>query len=338
MREAGPAARSATAYLNLETGDCHGEAAGVKALVQAGVARVVVGLRHPLPHLRGVAVGDLRAAGLEVDVLGDIAFSSSSSSSGGGSGSSSSGGAGSSIQAFGGAGEGLQGAALDACLRVNEALLHRAVTGKPLGVLKYAMTADGKIATAAGHSAWVSSPESRAMVFSTRARSDAVIVGGQTVRRDNPRLTTRRQGGHQPARVVMSRTLDLPEDASLWDVAHAPTVVMTQRGARREFQRRLRARGVEVVEFDFLTPAGVAAHCYERGFLQLLWECGGTLAAPAIAGGVVHKTLVFVAPKLVRGAGWRRALFVGLLFGLRGWARGWVVTWCPGIQQEGASH
>ena len=56
---------------------------------------------------------------------------------------------------------------------------------------------------------------------------------------------------------------------------------------------------MEVVEFDFLTPHAVAAYCYERGFLQCLWECGGTLAAPAIAAGVIHKTLAFIAPKLV---------------------------------------
>lgn len=75
---------------------------------------------------------------------------------------------------------------------------------------------------------------------------------------------------------------------------------MTQRGARTDFQRKLRARGVEVVEFDFLTPHAVAAYCYDRGFLQCLWECGGTLSAPAIAAGVIHKTLAFIAPKLVR--------------------------------------
>ncbi len=73
------------------------------------------------------------------------------------------------------------------------------------------MTLDGKIATNAGHSAWVSSTLSRQRVFDARSRSDAVIVGGQTVRQDNPRLTTRRDGGHAPVRIVMSRTLDLPE-------------------------------------------------------------------------------------------------------------------------------
>lgn len=91
-----------------------------------------------------------------------------------------------------------------------QALIHRVVSGKPLGVLKYAMTLDGKIATSSGHSAWVTSPPARAKVFDMRARSDAVIVGGQTLRRDNPRLTTRREGGHAPVRILMSRTLDLP--------------------------------------------------------------------------------------------------------------------------------
>ncbi|KAK9807042.1 hypothetical protein WJX72_011769 [[Myrmecia] bisecta] len=192
-------------------------------------------------------------------------------------------------------------ATLQACLQANEALLHRAATGKPLGILKYAMTLDGKIAASSGHSAWVSCSLSRQHVFAMRARSDAVIVGGQTVRQDNPRLTTRREGGHTPVRIVMSRCLDLPENANLWDVSFAPTIVMTQRGARAHFQQQLRARGVEVVQFDFLTPEAVAAYCYERGFLQCLWECGGTLAAPAIAGGVIHKAMAFVAPKLIGG-------------------------------------
>jgi diaminohydroxyphosphoribosylaminopyrimidine deaminase/5-amino-6-(5-phosphoribosylamino)uracil reductase len=273
-RQAGAAARGATAYLNLETGDCHGEAAGVRALLGAGVARVVVGLRHPLPALRGAAVDALRAGGAEVAVLGEAPCAAPDADA---------------------------DAALDAVLSANEALLHRAVLGRPLGLLKYAMTLDGKIATAAGHSAWVSSAASRQRVFDARARCDAVIVGGQTVRRDNPRLTTRREGGHRPARLVMSRTLDLPADAALWDVGPAPTIVATQRGARRDFQRALRCRGVEVLEFDFLSPDAVAAYCHQRGFLRCLWECGGTLAAPAIAGGAIHQVMAFVAPKIIGG-------------------------------------
>lgn len=274
-RAAGGAAAGGTAYLCLEPGDCHGDAAAVRALLAARVSRAVIGLRHPLQHLRSAALRALRDGGMHCTVLGEARTA---------------------------APPGAEAAAAAACAGANEALLHRAALRRPLGLLKYAMTLDGKIATAQGHSAWVSSPESRARVFEARAASDAVVVGGQTVRRDNPRLTTRREGGHQPARVVMSRTLDLPQDAHLWDVSVAPTLVMTQRGARRDFQRALRALGVEVIEFDFLTPDAVSRYCYERGYLQVLWECGGTLAAPAISGGAIHKVMAFVAPKIIGGA------------------------------------
>lgn len=63
------------------------------------------------------------------------------------------------------------------------------------------------------------------------------------------------------------------QDANLWDVSSAPTIVMTQRGARKDFQESLRAKGVEVVQFDFLTPEAVAAYCQERGFLQVRVTC-----------------------------------------------------------------
>ena len=95
-------------------------------------------------------------------------------------------------------------------------------------------------------------------------------------------------------------SLSLLQDANLWDVTLAPTIVMTQRGVRRAFQEQLRSQGVEVVQFDFLTPDAVAQYCAARGFLQCLWECGGTLAAPAIASQTVHKAMAFIAPKLVR--------------------------------------
>jgi diaminohydroxyphosphoribosylaminopyrimidine deaminase/5-amino-6-(5-phosphoribosylamino)uracil reductase len=267
-------AQGGTAYLNLETGDCHGDTSAIKVLISSGVRRVVIGLRHPVIALRGIAIDALHAAGITVSVLSESPCSASSE---------------------------LLEATDSAVLHANEHLLHVTALNRPLGIVKYAMTLDGKIAASSGHSAWVSGTESRKKVFETRAMSDAVIVGGQTLRRDDPKLTTRREGGHQPLRVVMSRTLDLPLGAALWDTTHAPTIVATQRGVRKEFQRMLRSRGVEVLEFDFLSPAVLADYCRERGHLRLLWECGGTLAAPAIAGGAVHKVMAFVAPKIIGG-------------------------------------
>ncbi|CAN1345366.1 Riboflavin biosynthesis protein PYRR, chloroplastic [Linum perenne] len=261
VESAGHLGKGATAYLNLEPGDCHGDSAAVSALVQAGVARVVVGVRHPLKHLQGRAVRALRSEGLQVDVL----------------------------------------EARKSCLLVNAPLMFRAASRVPFSFLKYAITLDGKIAASSGHAAWISSRKSRNRVFELRGRSDAVIVGGNTVRRDNPRLTARHGGDHMPLRVVMTQSLDLPEEANLWDVSNVPTLVVTQRGARRSFQKRLAAKGVEVVEFDILSPRETMEYFHGRGYLSIMWECGGTLAASAISDGVIHKVYAFVAPKIIGG-------------------------------------
>ncbi|XP_024356782.1 riboflavin biosynthesis protein PYRR, chloroplastic [Physcomitrium patens] len=273
VERAGELAKNATAYLNLEPGDCHGDASAVRALRQAGVSRVVIGISHPLQHLHGKAISALRQGGVHVEVGGQNLLECGSSTQ----------------------------EALKACQLVNAPFLFRAANSMPYSILKYAITVDGKIATSTGHSYWVSSTQSRKRVFETRARSDAVIVGGNTVRRDNPRLTTRQEGGNLPVRIVMSRCLNLPKDANLWDVSTTQTIVMTQKGANPGFQKILASKGVEVVEFDVLTPRAVMEHCYDRGFLSVLWECGGTLAAPAIASGAIQKVMAFISPKIIGG-------------------------------------
>lgn len=107
----------------------------------------------------------------------------------------------------------------------------------------------------------------------------------------DPRLTARHGGGHMPVRVVMSQTLNLPEEANLWDISEASTIVVTQRGARRSFQKLLASKGVEVVEFDILNPRDVMEYFHDRGYFSILWECGGTLAASAMSSRVIHKVL-----------------------------------------------
>ena len=87
----------------------------------------------------------------------------------------------------------------------------------------------------------------------------------------------------------MSKSLDLPEVANLWDVTKVSTMVMTQRGAKRSFQKFLASKGIEVVEFEILNPKVVMDYLYDRGCLSVLWECGGTLAASAISSGIIHK-------------------------------------------------
>jgi len=165
---AGSAAAGATAFLNLECGDCHGDDAAVSTLIRSGLTRVVIGLRHPQRHLRDSAVTALRAAGVRTDVLaehGGVVGSSSSAGAAVMRGDVASNGSAAAAAAAAGAGPSdepsPETAALLACLRANEGLLHRAAYRRPLSILKFAMTLDGKIATAAGHAAWVSSTASR---------------------------------------------------------------------------------------------------------------------------------------------------------------------------------
>ena len=263
LRQAGDRAQGATVYVNLEPCNHYGRTPPCSdALVAAEVARVVVGMVDPNPKVAGGGVARLRAAGIAVTV----------------------------------------GVEEAACQRLNEAFVHRITQRRPFGILKYAMTLDGKIAATGGHSAWVTSPTARSHVHQLRAACDAVIVGGQTVRRDNPNLTTHGQSDRNPLRVVLSRRMDLPTEANLWTIQQAPTLVITETGQQRDRQDVLRTKGVEVLELEQLTPAAVMQHLYDRGHLSALWECGGVLAARAIADGVIQKLLAFIAPKLIGGS------------------------------------
>ncbi|NET30739.1 MAG: bifunctional diaminohydroxyphosphoribosylaminopyrimidine deaminase/5-amino-6-(5-phosphoribosylamino)uracil reductase RibD [Cyanothece sp. SIO1E1] len=262
LKAAGDQARGATLYVNLEPCNHHGRTPPcTDALIQAGVGQVVVGMVDPDPRVSGRGIARLRAAGVEVEV----------------------------------------GVEAAACQQLNEAFIHRIHHHRPFGILKYAMTLDGKIAATTGHSAWVTSPMARQQVHQLRAACDAVIVGGNTVRWDNPLLTSHNANCHNPLRVVMSRRLDLPVKAQLWDTTTAATLVLTEPGMQPKFQNRLRQQGVEVIELEPLTPATAMACLYQRGLLAVLWECGGTLAARAIADGAIQKVLAFIAPKIIGG-------------------------------------
>jgi diaminohydroxyphosphoribosylaminopyrimidine deaminase/5-amino-6-(5-phosphoribosylamino)uracil reductase len=262
LRVAGEQARGATLYVNLEPCNHYGRTPPCsEAVVASGVTRVVVGMVDPNPLVAGGGIAKLRQAGIEVVV----------------------------------------GVEEEACQRLNEAFVHRILYQRPFGILKYAMTLDGKIATFTGHSAWVTGVAARQEVHQLRVACDAVIVGGNTVRRDNPHLTSHQTTAHNPLRVVMTRTLDLPKTARLWDTQAAPTLVLTQTGTNVPYQDWLRDRQVEVVELDSLTTAQAMTYLYDRGCLSVLWECGGTLSAQAIADGSIQKILAFIAPKIVGG-------------------------------------
>ncbi|ACK65296.1 riboflavin biosynthesis protein RibD [Rippkaea orientalis PCC 8801] len=262
LRQAQERAKGATVYVSLEPCNHYGRTPPcTDALIAAGVSKVVVGMVDPNPLVSGKGVEKLQESGIEVVV----------------------------------------GVEESACRQLNEAFIHRILHHQPLGILKYAMTLDGKIAATTGHSAWITGTASRQLVHQVRAACDAVIVGGNTLRKDNPNLTTHEVAGVNPLRVVMSKTLDLPSEANLWQTDIASTLVITERTRNSKLQAQLRNRGVEVIELASVTPSGVMQLLYERGLSSVLWECGGTLAAQAIADGVIQKIMAFIAPKIIGG-------------------------------------
>ncbi|MEM8717129.1 MAG: bifunctional diaminohydroxyphosphoribosylaminopyrimidine deaminase/5-amino-6-(5-phosphoribosylamino)uracil reductase RibD [Cyanobacteria bacterium P01_G01_bin.4] len=268
LREAGELAKGATLYVNLEPCNHTGRTPPCsEAVIQAGISRVVAGMVDPNPLVAGTGVERLRQAGIDVTV----------------------------------------GVEEEACQTLNEAFIHSILNQQPLGILKYAMTLDGKIATTSGHSQWISSIKSRTLVHAQRAISDAVVVGGNTVRLDDPQLTCRLADGRNPLRVVLSRRLDLPTTLQLWNTQDAPTLVMTEPASGSKQQERshlldfLTAKGVEVLTMPKLTPFTASQALYKRGLITVLWECGATVAAAALRDGVIQKVMAFVAPKLVGG-------------------------------------
>lgn len=262
LQQAGARSRNATLYVNLEPCNHFGRTPPCsQAVVKAGLKRVVVGMVDPNPQVAGKGIATLENAGIEVTV----------------------------------------GVEEAACQTLNEAFVHRILNRRPFGILKYAMTLDGKIAATSGHSSWVTGQMSRRRVHQLRTQCDAIVIGGNTVRKDNPELTTHGLSEWQPLRVVMSRNLDLPTLANLWKTEIARTVVFTGLNANSDIQEKLSQQGVEVVNLETTTPAAVMENLYDRGMNTVLWECGGNLAAQAIRQSCVQKVWAFVAPKIIGG-------------------------------------
>jgi diaminohydroxyphosphoribosylaminopyrimidine deaminase/5-amino-6-(5-phosphoribosylamino)uracil reductase len=262
LKEAGELARGATVYVNLEPCNHYGRTPPcTEALIAAGVSKVVVGMVDPNPRVCGTGIEKLRSKGIEVIV----------------------------------------GVEEEACRQLNEAFIRRILHQLPFGILKYAMTLDGKIAATTGHSTWITNPASRQRVHELRSACDAIIIGGNTVRRDNPYLTTHGISDRNPLRVVMSRNLDLPRECNLWQTDTAPTLVFTEKNSNPSAQQHLLNKGVEIVELDSLTPKAVMKNLYKKELSTILWECGGVLAAKAIADGTIQKIMAFIAPKIIGG-------------------------------------
>jgi diaminohydroxyphosphoribosylaminopyrimidine deaminase / 5-amino-6-(5-phosphoribosylamino)uracil reductase len=269
LAQAGERARGGTLVVTLEPCCHHGRTPPCsQAVIAAGVARVVVAMADPNPQVGGGGLAELRAAGIDV----------------------------------------VTGVAEADARALNRAFCHRIARGRPLGILKWAMSLDGRTALANGASQWISGPEARGWVHDLRARCDAVIVGGGTVRADDPLLTSRGRRDPEPLRVVLSRSLNLPAGARLWQQETAPTLVVHGYEAPSKARFRLDQAGVERLALADCGPRSLLEELAQRGCNQVLWECGPELAAAALGQGCVQELAAVIAPKLLGGVAARTPL------------------------------
>ena len=263
LAQAGAAAKGGTIVVTLEPCCHHGRTPPcADAVIAAGIQRVVVALTDPDPRVAGGGLQRLRDAGLAV----------------------------------------ISGVLEADAAHQNRAFVHRVQTGRPWGVLKWAMGLDGRTALSNGASQWISGPPARSWVHQLRAGCDAVIVGGGTVRADDPLLTSRGRRTPEPLRVVLSRSLDLPDQAQLWDQQLAPSLVAHGAEAPQQAQARLDAAAVERLALNASEPKPLLQQLAIRGCNRVLWECGPSLAAAALQQGCVQELAVVIAPKLMGGA------------------------------------
>ena len=198
-----------------------------------------------------------------------------------------------------GGGFGGDGRAVDATALLGEVA---ARPGRPYVVLKYAQSLDGRIATGAGDSKWISGPQERRVAHALRAACDAVLVGAGTVLADDPLLTVRMVPGASPIRVVLDSGLRVPPDAQVFG-PEAATIVLTATGSDPGRREALRRRGVKV-EVVAEGPGGVdLAAGLDRllalGIHCLLVEGGSRVLTSALRARLADRVVVAVAPVLL---------------------------------------
>ena len=269
--------RGATMYVSLEPCAHHGRTPPcTEAIVAAGIARVVVGSDDPTEKANGRGLGILRDEGIAVDVSG---------------------------------GE----VAADARL-INQPFRKHARTGRPLVVMKCAMTLDGKVATSSGDSRWISGEESRARAHRWRAELDAVAIGIGTALADDPLLTARVEAvARQPRRVVFDSEARLPLDSQLVRTAtEVPLTVVCGRAAPRRAVEGLRAAGAEVLVVSGPNESARVAAALDElgaaGVQSLLLEGGPHLAGAFLDVGEIDVVHAFVAPLIAGGRNARSPL------------------------------
>jgi diaminohydroxyphosphoribosylaminopyrimidine deaminase / 5-amino-6-(5-phosphoribosylamino)uracil reductase len=259
LKMAGARAKGATAYVTLEPCSHHGKTPPcAEALVAAGVKRCVAAIEDPDPRVSGRGLATLRDAGIAVET----------------------------------------GVLADRARDLNAGFLTRVTKGRPLVALKLATSLDGRIATRAGESRWITGEEARAYGHRLRATHDAIAVGSGTVLADDPELTCRIPGleHRSPVRLVFDRRGRIPVTAKVLTEVPPTWIIGEQARAVKNA-----AQFIEIAQNTEL--ANVLTKLSDAGLTRILVEGGATLATAFLMAGLVDRLYWFRAPMTIGGDG-----------------------------------
>lgn len=265
IRMAGDKAKDATLYVTLEPCSHFGKTPPCSNLViEAGIRKAVIASADPNPLVAGAGIKRMRHAGIEVV-------------------------------------EGLMKEEADA---LNKVFFHYINTGLPFVTLKTAISLDGKIATVSGESKWITSEESRKDVHQFRHTHDAILVGVNTVIKDDPSLTTRLAGGGKdPFRVILDSNLRTPIESRILNDHPAKTIIVTGSTVDPESVKIFTEKGVGILILESPTVKihEMLSKLGERGITSIYVEGGAEVHGSFLKEKAFQQVITYIAPKLFGG-------------------------------------
>lgn len=261
--------KGATMYVTLEPCSHYGKTPPcTKAIIERRISKVIIGMKDPNPIISGDGIKRLRENGIEV----------------------------------------ISGIMEEEVKKLNEFFIKYITSKLPFCILKTAMTLDGKIATSAGDSKWITNEESRYYVHELRHKVSAIMVGIGTVLRDNPYLTTRLKNieGKDPIRVIVDSNGRIPLDLNVLNIkSKSKTIIATTENIDEYKKNLIKQKGADII----ITPTKnnrvdlvyLMEKLGELGIDSVLLEGGSTLNYSALVEGIVDKVITFIAPKIIGG-------------------------------------
>ncbi|WP_404409555.1 bifunctional diaminohydroxyphosphoribosylaminopyrimidine deaminase/5-amino-6-(5-phosphoribosylamino)uracil reductase RibD [Jeotgalibacillus malaysiensis] len=266
LQMAGDQAEGATIYVTLEPCSHYGKTPPCADLIiNKKISKVVIGSTDPNPKVSGQGINKLIDAGIEV----------------------------------------VTGVCQTETDALNEYFFHAMKHKKPFVTLKTAMSLDGKTATNTGHSKWVTGPEARKDVHRDRHLHDAILVGVNTVKYDDPSLTVRlSEGGVSPHRVILDTQLSIPIHSKLLHDGESAVHVICGKNADRDKEfnlNQLKNVSVYRMKQDSIQIQSVLTYLFGLGIHSVYVEGGSEIHASFIHSKAVNRFISYIAPKMITG-------------------------------------